>query len=216
LLSGLASNTLIYATSNCRRLLPEFQCENQEAPYYEGEHLQREIHRGDSVEEKTSLSERLGLWLSFHLFTQIPRDRALLAGKAGQLADRLRKGTGGSIALRVGAGLAQWPRGSAIRTGLVGAVETARSFKSESHNIQAVINPQIRPFLKSSRHSVTFRWGFRSPSRYPDYRNDGHWEGLQIFMLGFSLVASTIMKYDCPVDLMCMPGDRTSQPAGRR
>jgi len=69
-LSGLSNNVLVYATSNRRHLLPEYQSENQETRYYPGEHLQCEIHHGDSVEEKISLSERFGLWLSFHPFTQ--------------------------------------------------------------------------------------------------------------------------------------------------
>ncbi len=69
-LSGLAGNVLVYATSNRRHLLPEYQGENQEAKYYAGSDLQCEIHHGDTVEEKISLSERFGLWLSFHPFTQ--------------------------------------------------------------------------------------------------------------------------------------------------
>jgi predicted AAA+ superfamily ATPase len=69
-LSGLAGNVLVYATSNRRHLLPEYQGENQEARYYAGDDLQCEIHHGDTVEEKISLSERFGLWLSFHPFTQ--------------------------------------------------------------------------------------------------------------------------------------------------
>jgi len=69
-LSGLGGNVLVYATSNRRHLLPEYQGENQEARYYAGEQLQCEIHHGDTVEEKISLSERFGLWLSFHPFTQ--------------------------------------------------------------------------------------------------------------------------------------------------
>ncbi|MEJ2060416.1 MAG: ATP-binding protein [Gammaproteobacteria bacterium] len=58
-------NVLIYATSNRRHLLPEYQRENQEARLVEGE-----IHHGEAVEEKISLSERFGLWLSFHPFSQ--------------------------------------------------------------------------------------------------------------------------------------------------
>ena len=69
-LSGLADNVLVYATSNRRHLLPEYQGENQEARYFPGDGLQCEIHHGDTVEEKISLSERFGLWLSFHPFTQ--------------------------------------------------------------------------------------------------------------------------------------------------
>lgn len=58
-------NLLIYATSNRRHLLPEFLDENQEARNVDGE-----IHHGDAVEEKLSLSERFGLWLSFYPFDQ--------------------------------------------------------------------------------------------------------------------------------------------------
>ena len=58
-------NVLVYATSNRRHLLPEFHGENLEARTVDGE-----IHPGEAVEEKISLSERFGLWLSFYPFTQ--------------------------------------------------------------------------------------------------------------------------------------------------
>ena len=58
-------NVLIYATSNRRHLMPEFMAENMEARPVGGE-----IHQGESVEEKISLSERFGLWLSFYPFSQ--------------------------------------------------------------------------------------------------------------------------------------------------
>ncbi len=58
-------NLLIYATSNRRHLLPEFMDENQMTRHDNGE-----IHYADAVEEKISLSERFGLWVSFHPFTQ--------------------------------------------------------------------------------------------------------------------------------------------------
>ncbi|ARB44559.1 ATP-binding protein [Alloalcanivorax xenomutans] len=65
-LTGAAANMLIYATSNRRHLLPEKMSENLEArPGENGE-----IHPGDTTEEKVSLSERFGLWLSFYPFTQ--------------------------------------------------------------------------------------------------------------------------------------------------
>jgi predicted AAA+ superfamily ATPase len=60
-----AENVLIYATSNRRHLMPEFQRENDEYRW-EGD----ELHPGETVEEKISLSERFGLWLSFMPFTQ--------------------------------------------------------------------------------------------------------------------------------------------------
>jgi len=58
-------NLLIYATSNRRHLLPELQCENREARLVDGE-----VHHGESVEEKISLSDRFGLWIGFHPFNQ--------------------------------------------------------------------------------------------------------------------------------------------------
>jgi uncharacterized protein len=58
-------NVLIYATSNRRHLMPEQARENNE---YRWE--QDELHPGETTEEKISLSERFGLWLSFPQFTQ--------------------------------------------------------------------------------------------------------------------------------------------------
>ncbi|MCI0749006.1 MAG: ATP-binding protein [Nevskiales bacterium] len=58
-------NVLIYATSNRRHLMPEIKAENEEYRWVEGE-----LHPGESTEEKISLSERFGLWLSFPPFTQ--------------------------------------------------------------------------------------------------------------------------------------------------
>ena len=63
--SDIPDNILIYATSNRRHLLPEYRSENLEARNIDGE-----IHHGESVEEKLSLSERFGIWLSFHPFNQ--------------------------------------------------------------------------------------------------------------------------------------------------
>ncbi|WP_050738196.1 ATP-binding protein [Methylococcus capsulatus] len=63
--SVLSANLVIYATSNRRHLLPEYMADNRETRYTE-----TEIHFSDSVEEKTSLSERFGLWLAFHPFSQ--------------------------------------------------------------------------------------------------------------------------------------------------
>ncbi len=58
-------NVLIYATSNRRHLLPEYMKENLATRNVEGE-----IHPGEAVEEKISLSERFGLWLSFYPYNQ--------------------------------------------------------------------------------------------------------------------------------------------------
>ena len=59
-------NVLIYATSNRRHLIPEYMRENLDTAYEDD----GEIHPGETVEEKISLSERFGLWLSFHPFRQ--------------------------------------------------------------------------------------------------------------------------------------------------
>jgi uncharacterized protein len=61
-----SDNVLIYATSNRRHLLPEYMKENLSYQYTED----GEVHPGEVVEEKISLSERFGLWLSFYPFTQ--------------------------------------------------------------------------------------------------------------------------------------------------
>jgi predicted AAA+ superfamily ATPase len=60
-----APNIVIYATSNRRHLLPEYFSENLET-----KHVGDEVHPGETVEEKISLSERFGLWVSFYPFTQ--------------------------------------------------------------------------------------------------------------------------------------------------
>ena len=64
-LSAPPDNLLIYATSNRRHLLPEYQRDNQDARMIDGE-----IHQGEGVEEKISLSDRFGIWLSFYPFSQ--------------------------------------------------------------------------------------------------------------------------------------------------
>ncbi len=61
-----SENLLIYATSNRRHLMPEYMRENLDAKYQDD----GEIHPGETVEEKISLSERFGLWLSFYPFRQ--------------------------------------------------------------------------------------------------------------------------------------------------
>ena len=64
-ISGAVSNVVIYATSNRRHLLPEYFAENLET-----KHVGEEVHPGESVEEKISLSERFGLWITFYPFAQ--------------------------------------------------------------------------------------------------------------------------------------------------
>ena len=64
-LSSAPDNVLIYATSNRRHLMPEYFEENLDS-----KRVGDEIHPGEAVEEKISLSERFGLWLSFYPFDQ--------------------------------------------------------------------------------------------------------------------------------------------------
>lgn len=64
--SSPGDNLLIYATSNRRHLMPEYMHENLDAQHQPD----GEIHPGETVEEKISLSERFGLWLSFYPFAQ--------------------------------------------------------------------------------------------------------------------------------------------------
>lgn len=59
-------NVLVYATSNRRHLLPEYMKENLTYTHTED----GEVHPGEVVEEKISLSERFGLWISFYPFSQ--------------------------------------------------------------------------------------------------------------------------------------------------
>ena len=65
-IAGTPDNLLIYATSNRRHLMPERMAENLEATHT----ADGEIHPGETTEEKISLSERFGLWLSFYPFDQ--------------------------------------------------------------------------------------------------------------------------------------------------
>jgi uncharacterized protein len=64
-ISTTSENLLIYATSNRRHLMPEYMNENLETRY-----VGDEIHPGETVEEKISLSERFGLWVTFYPFDQ--------------------------------------------------------------------------------------------------------------------------------------------------
>lgn len=65
-IAAATPNVLIYATSNRRHLLPEYMTENLTYTHTED----GEVHPGEVVEEKISLSERFGLWVSFYPFSQ--------------------------------------------------------------------------------------------------------------------------------------------------
>ncbi|MBB1126660.1 ATP-binding protein [Thiospirillum jenense] len=64
-LTAMPNNVLIYATSNRRHLLTEFHDDNRDTRMIDGE-----LHPGEAIEEKISLSDRFGLWLSFYPFSQ--------------------------------------------------------------------------------------------------------------------------------------------------
>ncbi len=63
--AAVPDNVLIYATSNRRHLMPEYFSENLQTTHGDGE-----LHPGEAVEEKVSLSDRFGLWVSFYSFNQ--------------------------------------------------------------------------------------------------------------------------------------------------
>ncbi|WP_421378174.1 ATP-binding protein [Paraburkholderia sp. DD10] len=65
-IAAQSDNVLIYATSNRRHLLPEYMSDNETYKHTSD----GEIHPGELVEEKISLSERFGLWVSFYPFKQ--------------------------------------------------------------------------------------------------------------------------------------------------
>lgn len=65
-MAAQSDNVVIYATSNRRHLIPEYMHENLQAKTQDD----GEIHHGDTVEEKISLSERFGLWVNFYPFPQ--------------------------------------------------------------------------------------------------------------------------------------------------
>ena len=65
-IAAATPNVLIYATSNRRHLLPEYMAENLTYSHT----ADGEIHPGEVIEEKISLSERFGLWVSFYPFSQ--------------------------------------------------------------------------------------------------------------------------------------------------
>lgn len=106
-----SDNVLIYATSNRRHLMPEYMRENLETKY----EADGEIHPAETVEEKISLSERFGLWLSFYPFRQddyldivahwlarLGADRSLIdAARAEALQFALQRGSrSGRVALQ--------------------------------------------------------------------------------------------------------------------
>ena len=65
-IAAATPNVLVYATSNRRHLLPEYMKDNLSYTHTD----EGEVHPGEVIEEKISLSERFGLWVSFYPFSQ--------------------------------------------------------------------------------------------------------------------------------------------------
>ncbi|MDR3390243.1 MAG: ATP-binding protein [Sulfuriferula sp.] len=104
-LAAPPENVLIYATSNRRHLMPEYMSDNEKTQHHGGE-----VHPNEAVEEKISLSERFGLWLSFYPFDQ----DTYLAGVA-QWLDALGVSIGDAELLRREA--LQWALARGTRSG---------------------------------------------------------------------------------------------------
>lgn len=69
-IANSSDNVLVYATSNRKHLIPEMMADNLATQHGLNANGSHEIRPSDTIEEKTSLSERFGLWLSFYSFDQ--------------------------------------------------------------------------------------------------------------------------------------------------
>ena len=118
-IAATSENVLIYATSNRRHLMPEYMQENLEY-----KHVGEEIHPGETSEEKISLSERFGLWVSFYPFDQ----DAYLAIVAHWLGEM---GCDARAAERAQNEALQWALGRGSRSGRV-AWQFARDYAGRS------------------------------------------------------------------------------------
>ena len=114
--SAAGDNVLIYATSNRRHLLPEYMKDNLGYKHTDD----GEVHPGEVVEEKISLSERFGLWVSFYPFSQarIPGDRRAVAARLRGRRGGDRRGAPGVAGVGAGARLALGPRRLPVRARL--------------------------------------------------------------------------------------------------
>ena len=108
---------LIYATSNRRHLLPEYMQENLET-----QHDGDEVHPGEAVEEKISLSERFGLWIIVLPVQpgRVPGDRRRSGWRTFGVRARAMRSARGGAGVGAAARLAQRPRRLAVRARLRG------------------------------------------------------------------------------------------------
>lgn len=115
-----SENVLIYATSNRRHLMPEYMKDNLETKY-----VGDEIHPGETIEEKISLSERFGLWISFYPFDQ--------DGYLGIVAHWLAQlGCGENAIAEARQEALQWALQRGSRSGRV-ALQFARDYAGRHH-----------------------------------------------------------------------------------
>ena len=132
-IAAAGANMLIYATSNRRHLMPEYFSENLET-----KHIGGEVHPGESVEEKISLSERFGLWVSFYPFSQddylaaVASWLAAFGVAAPKIVARCGSAHPRSGAVRAAARLAQRPRRVAVRAELRRRRRTARKTQARA------------------------------------------------------------------------------------
>jgi uncharacterized protein len=117
-IAAATPNVLIYATSNRRHLLPEYMKENLTYTHTDD----GEVHPGEGVEEKISLSERFGLWVSFYPFSQDEylTIAAQWLSSFGCQASRDRGRQTRSLGVGARACIAQRPRGLSVCTRLRG------------------------------------------------------------------------------------------------
>ena len=119
-IAAQSDNVLIYATSNRRHLMPEYMSDNETYKHTSD----GEIHPGEVVEEKISLSERFGLWVSFYPFKQddyLSHRRRTGCEHFGCDDAEVEAARGDALVLGAGARLALGARRVAVRARLVRA-----------------------------------------------------------------------------------------------
>ena len=133
-----SANVVIYATSNRRHLVPEHMADNLAARHVEGE-----LHQAESVEEKISLSDRFGLWLSFHPFRQ---DDYLLAARHWLARLAAEHGVAAPWTDDVRQAALRWALARGVRNG-----RTALHF-AQQHVGDALLRPADAPKGAASPH----------------------------------------------------------------
>ena len=128
-IAAASDNCLVYATSNRRHLMPEYMHENLEY-----RHVGEEIHPGETSEEKVSLSERFGLWISFYLVRsgRVPADRRCMDRALRGARRRNGRSAQGGTPMVPHPRVAERPGGVAVRAGLGGQTEDERKRRAQA------------------------------------------------------------------------------------